>query len=137
MSEAKHVRGGTGGFFCHAEEISGVDLAEAARRLTTGSAWRRVGPTDGDKVTLRQGSRVWLRLMGAWEWGGKARKKWPFIAELESKPDERVLIVTVKDCRRHSKTERFRRSKSERFQSRDSCSALMLGRVSTPRSRRR
>ena len=40
-------------------------------------------------------------------------------------------------CRRRLKTDRFRRSKSERVQCRDSCSALMLGRVSTPRSRRR
>lgn len=40
-------------------------------------------------------------------------------------------------CRRRSKTEQFRRSNSERSQSSDSCSALMLGRVSTPRSRSR
>jgi len=46
-------------------------------------------------------------------------------------------FTAVPGCRRRSKTEQFRRSKSERFQSSDSCSALMLGRVSTPRSRRR
>ena len=41
-------------------------------------------------------------------------------------------------CGRRSKTGRFRRSRSERFgQSIEPCSALMLGRVSMPRSRRR
>jgi hypothetical protein len=41
-----------------------------------------------------------------------------------------------KRCGRRSKTGRFRRSRSERFgQSIEPCSALMLGRVSMPRSR--
>ena len=59
-------------------------------------------------------------------------------AQPDPAPAGAPLLDTHGRGRRRSKTGQFRRSKSERFgQSRDSCSALMLGRVSTPRSRSR
>lgn len=90
-------RGEGGGFYHQVRRVPWVDPDVAAAHLVQVSPWRAWGQATGDSVTLRHGSRAWLRIMGAWDWGSRSRNRWPFLASLASDPERGVLEVTVMD----------------------------------------
>ena len=86
-----------GGFFRRTVLVAGVDPAAAAAHLEKTSSWRVHGSDAAESVTLRRGSRAWLRMMGAWEWGPKSRDRWPYLAHLVRPSETGATEVTVTD----------------------------------------
>lgn len=86
-----------GGFYRQVRTVPWVDPAVAAAHLAHVFLWRKSGLAADDTVTLRHGSRAWLRIMGAWDWGSQSRNRWPFLVHLSSDRERGVLEVTVVD----------------------------------------
>ncbi|WP_237768027.1 hypothetical protein [Serinicoccus sp. CNJ-927] len=86
-----------GGFYRRTVLVAGVEPAVAAAQLEKSSSWRVHGSGAAEVVTLRRGSRAWLRIMGAWEWGPKSRDRWPYLALLARDCETGATEVTVTD----------------------------------------
>ncbi|WP_149814480.1 hypothetical protein [Serinicoccus marinus] len=86
-----------GGFYRRSVLVAGVEPAAAAAYLEKSSSWRVHGSRAAEAVTLRRGSRAWLRIMGAWEWGPKSRDRWPYLAHLARHSETGATEVTVTD----------------------------------------
>ncbi|WP_281964288.1 hypothetical protein [Serinicoccus marinus] len=86
-----------GGFYRRTVLAAEVEPSVAAAHLETDTSWRVVASDAAGALTLRRGSRAWLRLVGAWEWGPKSRDHWPFLAHLARHTETGPLEVTVED----------------------------------------
>lgn len=87
----------SGYYYRRTEHGPAVDLSQHAADLTEGTAWRTSGKTTPDELTLSQGSRAWLRLMGAWQYTSKTSRRWPFQARLTRDEDDNRVQVIIED----------------------------------------